>query len=53
MNDVRYWHLADKPTAPTFVCFWINNGQGSRRTFLRRMLVGVAAVLLVYAAIHL
>jgi hypothetical protein len=23
----RYWHFADKPTAPGFVAYWTNNGQ--------------------------
>jgi hypothetical protein len=25
--DVRYWHLADKPTAPAFVRYRSNSGQ--------------------------
>jgi hypothetical protein len=25
--NVRYWHLADIPTAPEFVAYWTNNGQ--------------------------
>src|SRR5450759_3727055 len=25
--NVRYWHFADKPTAPGFVAYWTNNGQ--------------------------
>jgi hypothetical protein len=24
--DVRYWHLADNPTAPAFVRYWGNRG---------------------------
>jgi hypothetical protein len=24
---VRYWHIADNPTAPAFVAYWTNNGQ--------------------------
>jgi hypothetical protein len=24
---VRFWHLADDPTAPAFVRFWSNSGQ--------------------------
>ena len=24
---VRYWHLADNPTAPAFVRYWSNSGQ--------------------------
>jgi len=27
--DVAYWHLTDKPTAPSFVAYWTNNGQKS------------------------
>ena len=29
-ND-RFWHIADKPTAPAFVGYWTNNGQRSAR----------------------
>ena len=25
-SDVRYWHLADNPTAPAFVRYWSNSG---------------------------
>ena len=27
--DVAYWHFADKPTAPSFVGYWTNNGHRS------------------------
>ena len=30
-RNVRYWHIADKLTAPDFVGYWTNNGQGRRR----------------------
>jgi hypothetical protein len=36
--DVGYWHIADKPTGPSFVGYWTNNGQ---RTALG--LIGSAA----------
>jgi hypothetical protein len=26
-RNVRFWHFADKPTAPGFVAYWTNNGQ--------------------------
>jgi hypothetical protein len=28
-KKVRFWHLTDKPTAPSFVAYWTNNGQRS------------------------
>jgi hypothetical protein len=28
-RDVRYWHLADNPTAPAFVRYWSNSGHWS------------------------
>jgi hypothetical protein len=31
----RYWHFADKPTAPDFVAYWTNNGQRSALTLNR------------------
>ena len=27
IRQVRFWHFADKPTAPGFVAYWTNNGQ--------------------------
>src|SRR5450631_3357291 len=26
LANVRFWHLADKPTAPEFVRYWTNSG---------------------------
>jgi hypothetical protein len=26
-SEVRFWHKADKPTAPAFVRYWGNSGQ--------------------------
>jgi hypothetical protein len=26
LYDVRYWHLVDNPTAPTFAYYWCNSG---------------------------
>jgi hypothetical protein len=28
-DEARFWHKADKPIAPQFVCYWGNNGQKS------------------------
>ena len=27
LGAVHTWHLTDKPTAPSFVAYWTNNGQ--------------------------
>ena len=47
-DDVRYWHLADNPTAPALIRYWSNSGlrmilaqdglsaNDPKRTYLRR-----------------
>jgi hypothetical protein len=30
LANVRFWHLADNPTAPAFVRYWSNSGQRAR-----------------------
>ena len=32
-GHVRYWHLADSPTAPAFVRYWSNSGTEARRLY--------------------